>query len=313
MLLFFVHTSLVLMQSLERSEKAGDRLAVPFFIRRAFRIYPLSVVCVLVILALHIPHSFYSNSFEFPKWRALIANLLLFENATKDPSVTVPMWSLPYEVQVYALLPLVYLTVRVTRPAAGAILCFAGSVLAAPAAIMVSYRAAYLLQFLPCFMAGVVAYRLAARHPKSWWPSWCLPIFIVGLMALYVTAIDAQHIEIWGFSNRGCFIAGGMCLMLGCALPRFKQATNPALVAVSKSIAKYSYSIYLTHLSVIWFSFIRLRKIAAPLQWLIFLLLSVSVPIILFHIVENPMIALGRKLSRTASRGLRGPQTATPS
>jgi peptidoglycan/LPS O-acetylase OafA/YrhL len=312
-LLFFVHTSFVLMQSLERSEIAGDRIAISFFIRRAFRIYPLSIVCVLAILALRIPHSFYSNSFEFPTWRALIANLLLFQNATKDPSVTVPLWSLPYEVQMYALLPLVYLTVRLTRSAAGAVLCFVGSALAAPAAFMVSYRAAYLTQFLPCFMAGAVAYRLTARHPTKRWPSWCWPISIVGLMALYIVAINVQHISIWAFSNRGCFIAGGICLILGCALPRFKHATNPVLVRVSKSIAKYSYGIYLTHMSVIWFSFIRLQGIAAPLRWLIFLLLSVSVPIALFHIVENPLIAVGRKLSHAASEGLRSRQTVTSS
>ena len=47
-LMFFVHTCLVLMWSLERSNFQGWRLFVSFYIRRAFRLYPLSVVCVLL-------------------------------------------------------------------------------------------------------------------------------------------------------------------------------------------------------------------------------------------------------------------------
>src|SRR5271157_3735798 len=46
-LMFFVHTCLVLMWSLERSNLQGWRMFYSFYIRRAFRLYPLSVVCVL--------------------------------------------------------------------------------------------------------------------------------------------------------------------------------------------------------------------------------------------------------------------------
>ena len=43
-LLFFVHTSFVLMMSLERLQFAGQQLYATFYIRRFFRIYPLSIV-----------------------------------------------------------------------------------------------------------------------------------------------------------------------------------------------------------------------------------------------------------------------------
>jgi peptidoglycan/LPS O-acetylase OafA/YrhL len=55
-MLFFVHTTLVLMFSLER-QSAGSRtsLFVPFIVRRCFRIYPLAILIVRVAFLVLIP------------------------------------------------------------------------------------------------------------------------------------------------------------------------------------------------------------------------------------------------------------------
>ena len=53
-LLFFVHTCLVLMYSMQRSELTGWPLVANFATRRIFRIYPLSIIAVLTALALHL-------------------------------------------------------------------------------------------------------------------------------------------------------------------------------------------------------------------------------------------------------------------
>ena len=54
-LAFFVHTSLVLMYSLERMHRAGGKFAIGFYIRRILRIYPLAIVAILIAFTFHFP------------------------------------------------------------------------------------------------------------------------------------------------------------------------------------------------------------------------------------------------------------------
>jgi len=54
-LIFFVHTSYALMKSLDRMNLRRNSLFLEFYIRRAFRIYPLSVLCVLAVCAVRVP------------------------------------------------------------------------------------------------------------------------------------------------------------------------------------------------------------------------------------------------------------------
>jgi peptidoglycan/LPS O-acetylase OafA/YrhL len=74
---FFVHTALVLMMSLDRSK--ASRPALDFYIRRVFRIYPLSVFVVLAVLAFHIPFM-PDHQYEFASANRIIQNLLLVQN-----------------------------------------------------------------------------------------------------------------------------------------------------------------------------------------------------------------------------------------
>lgn len=109
-LLFFVHTALVLMASLERS---GDRSA-QFYVRRAFRLYPLSIVTVLAVVALRLPkHIVPGDGVPLPvDPRTLAANLTLTTNLVGADHVIGTLWSLPLEVQMYMLLPLCFLVAR---------------------------------------------------------------------------------------------------------------------------------------------------------------------------------------------------------
>ena len=54
-LAFFVHTSLVLMYSLQRMTRTGRQVTLRFYVRRFFRIYPLSIFCIALALVFHVP------------------------------------------------------------------------------------------------------------------------------------------------------------------------------------------------------------------------------------------------------------------
>src|SRR5580704_7703139 len=98
-LLFFVHTSLVLTYSMQRSHLTGTTLTKDFYIRRIFRIYPLSILTVVAAVALHLHADGRGLSFgPRPGAGEFISNILLVQNLTGSASVIGPLWSLPYEI-----------------------------------------------------------------------------------------------------------------------------------------------------------------------------------------------------------------------
>jgi peptidoglycan/LPS O-acetylase OafA/YrhL len=148
--LFFVHTSLVLLLSLDRNQ--GEGLFLSFYVRRFFRIYPLSTACILMVLAFRIPYV-PRDSFLSPGWGDLLSNLFLVQNVTGAKDLISPLWSLPLEVQMYVLLPVIFVVLR----RFGSSPLVLGMWTAAFAAVPLSP----LLAFFPCFFGGVFAYQLS--------------------------------------------------------------------------------------------------------------------------------------------------------
>ena len=98
-LIFFVHTCLVLMYSMERSNLGGLPLALNFYIRRIFRIYPLSIVAVLAAVALRLDSGMnglpgLSHVAHIGLGR-IISNLLLIQNIVRPGSIINVLWSFP--------------------------------------------------------------------------------------------------------------------------------------------------------------------------------------------------------------------------
>jgi peptidoglycan/LPS O-acetylase OafA/YrhL len=114
-LMFFVHTGFVLMLSLERQHAASpDKLWRRFMVRRVFRVYPLSTFVLAVILLFRIPARMIPPNFYYVHLGGggILANFLLGMNLYYCEPLLSPMWSLPYEFQLYLLLPAVYLLLK---------------------------------------------------------------------------------------------------------------------------------------------------------------------------------------------------------
>src|ERR1051326_2749498 len=99
-LLFFVHTTLVLMFSLERqrSDFPDKPLSWTFFVRRGFRIYPLSIVVVSLSYLVHAHTSVIDPHAMIPPvqtWKTFTADIALVQNVWTQVSQPGPLWSLP--------------------------------------------------------------------------------------------------------------------------------------------------------------------------------------------------------------------------
>jgi peptidoglycan/LPS O-acetylase OafA/YrhL len=274
-LLFFVHTSLVLMYSMQRSHLKGLALVKDFYVRRLFRIYPLSILAVLTAVALRLHADGRGLSLgPRPGALELASNLLLVQNLTYSKSIIGPLWSLPLEVQMYLVLPFLFLWKR--RSFLGLLgLWLCCGLLGHFPQTVPALGWFTLLIFVPNFLPGVMAFTLPEKRSI---PSYIWPPFILLMGLLYL----------WMPSRR---MGGGLCLLLGIALPRFKEITFRPLIWIGHRIATYSYGIYLGHSFFIWFALTKHNS------WLLFWVMWITVPMVLYHALEHPAIELGRKLA----------------
>jgi peptidoglycan/LPS O-acetylase OafA/YrhL len=286
---FFVHTSLVLMLSLERTGLKGWRMPVNFYVRRFFRLFPLSCLVVLFIWMTGIPqarihpHVIYGARITTG---VLLSNLTLTQNFHGGVDILGQLWSLPIELDMYLLLPLLFVIAR-RWPRRFVWLSW-------PLAVIVSFLAAHnripvlwrldFLSFAPCFVPGVMAYALCRTRKHSRLSSWIWPVFLLVLAAVFMMAPSWQ-------------LAGVGTLSVGAAIPLFKDQTNGFVNYVTSTIAKYSYGIYLGHTFCIWAAFCGLHWLPWYVQSVAFAVLIFLVPWLLFVTVEQPGIRTGRRLA----------------
>jgi peptidoglycan/LPS O-acetylase OafA/YrhL len=294
-LIFFVHTSLVLMFSLERQQlRFPDGPAyIPFIIRRVFRIFPLSVFVVLLVTVLKLPVGYLTGGhFERAHlhWTGIASNFLLLQNLTHTDSVIVPLWSLPYEMQMYLLLPALFLLAYHVRSVWPLLLLWTCAVFAGIHAIGLEKRGVPdLIVYAPCFLSGILAYRLT----KNWRlkvPAILWPVGLAFLTFLYLRNPNERN-------------AWFCCLLLGIAIPQFKEIASPAARKTFHVIARYSYGIYLMHFVCLWLAFDEIGGTGEWYRWAILFITLFVFPYLLYHLVEEPMIRVGEK-SAVAFRAL---------
>jgi peptidoglycan/LPS O-acetylase OafA/YrhL len=265
-LFFFVHTCCVLMMSLERHK--GNGLISTFYIRRAFRIYPLSIISVLV--AMISPHEQALSRIEW------LSNLALIQNLTFSRNAFGSLWSLPFEVQMYVFLPFIFLFVGRSKTLWPLIMLFMASL---PIALWVPLHIsrASVLTYVPAFVPGAIAYWLFRKNLQRL-PAWGVPIAI-GCITAGMLAHPGWTVPAWT-----------ACLALGVSLPLFREISSHAVNKVTFYVAKYSYGIYLSHgLLLTW-----MKPTWSSLP--IFLLAVAAASVASYHAIEYPMIRLGHQL-----------------
>lgn len=208
-IIFFVHTSLVLMCSMERTRHESNFI-IRFYVRRAFRIYPLAIVVVLCAYFLHLPPNAWSQLIYKPIGLfRLSSNLLLVQNVTQQKPVLGVLWSLPLEMQMYILLPALFFLIEGINWHKKLGITFITAGISAAICWYCTGKL-NLLAFIPCFLAGALAFK-RARHvrilPSLAWPVLVL-ILIIGL-AVFPLYLD--HF----LQPTGIFIEWMVAIILG--------------------------------------------------------------------------------------------------
>jgi peptidoglycan/LPS O-acetylase OafA/YrhL len=286
-LMFFVHTSFVLMLSLERQQnKSPGNLWRRFMLRRLFRVYPLSIFVLATIILFRIPSQLVPPTFQYLSLNTtgIISNFLLTMNITRSDSILSPMWSLPYEFQLYLVLPALFLLVQRWRSSVPVFGLWCGTLaLALLQPIVPHVGRLDILEFLPCFMAGILCYKLS-KTVKPMLPFALWPILIPAFMFICLLSSNPNH---WP-------VAWLACLLTALTAPFIRQAHNGLVRDVSHWIAQHSFGIYLSHYFCLWLAF-RVNHFSWAAQWTIFVVTILLIPVALYRLIESPMIILGNR------------------
>jgi peptidoglycan/LPS O-acetylase OafA/YrhL len=307
---FFVHTSLVLMMSLERlyMRARGKEVFRKFYALRMFRIYPLAIAWILFAFIADLNPALGGEDIHWTV-KQLVANLSLTTNFFYQSDMVGGLWSLPIEVQMYLVLPLLFMLLK-PRTWKWALVIW---VLCIPVAFLQKDYLGRLnvLRYAPCFMGGLIAWRLM-RRTRPELPGWLWP-FAIGATALIW--LGAPHsLSDPGQRTERLLRSFAFCCAIGLCIPLFKDMAYGVVARASAVIAKYSYSIYLSHLFIINTVFYRtLADSPTLVQWSVFIVLAVGVPFATYQLIEAPFIRLGRQIAYgTAEPVVRSHSVLTP-
>jgi peptidoglycan/LPS O-acetylase OafA/YrhL len=301
-LAFFVHTSLVLMFSLERlaaeSPASLDRHTVGrFYVRRLLRIYPLALVCIALVLAFDLPAMTWRETPPVTP-AVVLANLLLVQNLVTGQSVLGPLWSLPYEVEMYVVLPALFVLARRPR-GPQALLALIG--LAGVGALWLGSITGGRLNmaaYLPVFLCGVAVYAWRGRV-RPWLPAWGWPLLLLALFGLYALVHRGRQ----GPDTVIGWLFGALLALA--VLGGGEVAAHRPRVRVAQVVARYSYGLYLLHVPVLHVVYQLWAPASVTAGVLAYVGLTFVASFVAYHLIEAPMVAMGQRFGavpRSATR-----------
>jgi peptidoglycan/LPS O-acetylase OafA/YrhL len=211
---------------------------------------------------------------------------LLFQSSLIQPPNAMllgVMWSLPYEVEMYLLLPALFFFVQRNFSLWPLLVIWELVLVNSRHVPANTHNFAVAMGY---FLPGIMAYVGFGRF-KALLPGWTLMPFLVAMWLLFLYRYDY---------HRGWYF----CLIIGMTLPLFRQMKSKWVLEPSRVLAKYSYGIYLTHSFAIVVGMYLLRGHSPEAQLLAELIVLVVLPVVAYHLLEHPMIRLGSRLAAKA-------------
>ena len=190
-------------------------------------------------------------------------------------------WSLPYEVEMYLVLPLLFFFVRRNLTLWPLLVFWVFTILVCRPLFPHATHNFFLC--IPYFLPGVMAYVGFSRW-QARLPAVALPLWLVVLWAGFLLRPSWRRADL-------------LCLVVGLSLPVFHQFRTKLVTEPSHYIAKYSYVIYLAHPFAIVCGVHSLPHTPLALQLGVVLGLTALLSVAAYHLLEHPMIRLGSRLA----------------
>lgn len=297
-----------------------------FLVSRTFRLLPLHAVMLAVFVGLEfIKYAAYQHGFGFNQTpftgiyapSQILPNLLLLQSwthLTENLSFNTPAWSISIEYWTYMVFAATMLTASVGRYLLWAVIALSGFALFySQADVLTSYAQ----KGLGCFFAGTLAYVCFNHLRRRIAPGFALLSVLEALAAIAIWAVLTSQLQQKSLAASAVFCVTIVLFAFdGGALSRVLRYEFFA------RLGRWSYSIYLTHLAVLFFvisGFMVVQKKtgleAAPMigdiryldtghVWsnnvvvLLILAVVVTVSCATYHYVELKGQGLGKQLLR---------------
>ncbi len=309
--LFFMLSGFVLSVPMLR----GKSQSYPVYLgRRTLRLYaPYLVALIVSVAGAALWHTSVNDNLGAGTWSAspsprLVLDHILFLGNYNSGEFNTAFWSLIQEMRISLVFPLLFVLFHRIPPA-----------VAVPLAALVTVLAfrlmtlgppigpwAVTLLYIPIFLVGI----LLAAHVASiraWYAGLSLAArigfgftaFLLYTWGAHLASFTRAVVNLHIFPLDQWLITAGSAgyLILAMNAPRIRGFLN---TRAPQFLGRISYSLYLVHGTVL-FALARSfgRRVSIPLQFLIFVILSIALGYLFCITVEEPFLRLGRKLGST--------------
>jgi peptidoglycan/LPS O-acetylase OafA/YrhL len=312
---FFVLSGFLITQLLLCEERdTGGISLLPFYVRRAFRLFPiyyliLAVYCVLIFVFRLRPDGRAGFADALPWYLIYMQDLPYFRDRTHSGgSIPVPFyqsWSLGIEEKFYLVWPVV--AFRVLRDHKARVALATGVVLLFSAARFVPlgrYVYPYAAISWGCLFALLYDTVGIRERLNRWISSWRAPVVLLTWPLLHV-------VSAWNPLPVAARLSAELAYPISIAFVILASLRSAWLARVFSFtplavLGRYSYCIYLIHLLVRQAVERGLHRMGIGvgnglLVFLLMLVLSTAAASILYHLIESRFREMGRRIARSWS------------